>query len=347
MGMIKIPKASQIFFDTEYKEIFETGNLAEGKWNKILARWARNYTGAQFSTPCNSNGAGLLAILNILRSKYGKKKIFIQGNTMYGVKTTAITSGLEFIGAVDCSLDYLMPSFEQFLDFARKLEKPSECVFLITHIGGWVNPDIELIADYCDIHNIALLEDCAHSLGATLREKHSGLYGLAGVYSLYATKAIPAGEGGLVVTNNEILHSQIEKYAIYDRFDQELDLGVNIRMSEISALLSFSVCKEIEEIISNKHEIASQYVSACEEYNWEFIHPTSNGQRSNLYKFILKVSLGSAKERFENIKLRTSPVYDYQLGRDVEEIGERHICLPIWYGLETEKINAILSELAQ
>lgn len=345
--MIKLPKASQLFFEANYKDIFASGNLAEGEWNKTLAGWTKNYTGAHFATPCNSNGAGILAILNILRSKYGKTKIFIQGNTMYGVKTTAITSGLEFIGSVDCSLEYLMPSFDQVKDFVKKVDKPSECVFLITHIGGWVNPDIELIADYCKNNNIALVEDCAHSLGSTLKGRHSGLYGVAGVYSLYATKAIPAGEGGLIVTNDEMMFEKIEKYAIYDRFEQELDLGVNIRMSELAALSSFAVCREIDEIISNKYNIANQYIEACKTYNWEFIHPTADGHRSNLYKFIIKDSLGNPTESFKKIISRTSPVYDYQLGNDPYQIGSRHICLPIWYGLENDKIDDVLCELAK
>ena len=64
---------------------------------------------------------------------------------------------------------------------------------------------------------------------------------MAGVYSLYSTKAIPAGEGGIIVTNNSELAHKIDKFIIYDRFEKELDIGINIRMSEINALLAFSV----------------------------------------------------------------------------------------------------------
>ena len=88
---------------------------------------------------------------------------------MYGVRTMSITSGLELCGYVDCDLDYLMPTYDQVDSFVSRLDKPSECVFLITHIGGWVNPDIEMIAELCREKNIALIEDCAHSLGSTLK----------------------------------------------------------------------------------------------------------------------------------------------------------------------------------
>ena len=347
MGMIKIPQASEEFFANKYQKIFESGLLAEGDWNKNLEKWTEQYTSAKFATACNSNGAGILAILNILRQKYGKTNIFIQSNTMYGVKTTAITSGLKYVGAVNCKLDYLMPSLEQLQNFAIGLKEPENSIFLLTHIGGWINPEIESIAAYCCEKGITLIEDCAHSLGSTLNGKHSGLYGFAGVYSLYATKAIPAGEGGLIVTNNEKLDEEIKKYSIYDRFDQKLDLGVNIRMSEISALLSYSVCKEIDQIIANKYHIAEKYIVTCKENNWEFIHPTKNGQQANLYKFILKTSKIDPGQVFNKIKTRTSPVYDYHLGADPEEVSNRHICLPIWYDLEDEIVDKVIAELEQ
>ena len=345
MGMIKLPQKSISFFEKNYPEIFESGNLAEGDWISKVGSWATEYTGAPFAHPVNSNGTGIFSILNILKKYYKKKKIFLQSNTMYGVRTMSISSGLELCGYVDCSLDYLMPTCEQVVDFVNRLDNPSECVFLITHIGGWVNPDIEKIAKFCKSKNIMLIEDCAHSLGSTLNNNHTGLYGDAGVYSLYSTKAVPAGEGGIVVSNNEELHEMIKKFSIYDRFDQVLDIGINNRMSEINALLAYSVLQEIEEIIENKYEISNIYSKACDENGWTYIDPTAEGQRSNLYKFILCTNSDNPSEYFNQITSRTSPVYDYALGHDPQEIHKRHICLPIWYGLESNAIEKVISEL--
>ena len=345
MGMIKLPKKSIEFFEKHYPEIFQTGNLAEGKWIKEVANWACEYTGAKFSHAVNSNGTGIFSILNILKRYYNKRRIFLQSNTMYGVRTMSITSGLELCGYVDCDLNYLMPTYDQVVNFVSRLDKTDECVFLLTHIGGWVNPDIEKIAKYCRDKNIALIEDCAHSLGSTLNGQHTGLFGDAGVYSLYATKAVPAGEGGLIVTKNKDLYQKVSKFSIYDRFDQNLDVGVNNRMSEINALLSFSVLKSIDEIIENKHDIAKEYVSYCERYGWDYIHPNDKYQRANLYKFIIKSKATNPQEEFCLIKTRTSPVYDYSLGLDPNEVSKRHICIPIWYKLENSSIAKVLGEL--
>ena len=345
MGMIKLPKKSIDFFKNNYLEIFESGNLAEGNWNKKVASWTCNYTSAKFALAVNSNGSGVFAILNVLKHYKQKTKVFLQSNTMYGVKTMAISSGLELCGYVDCSIDYLMPKYEQVSEFIDTLDKPSECVFLLTHIGGWVNPDIEKISQLCKSKGVMLVEDCAHSLGSTLNGKHTGTFGDAGVYSLYATKTIPVGEGGIIVTEDHELYRLLEKFVIYDRFDQELDLGVNIRMSEISALLSYSVIQETESIIKNKYDIADRYMQACEKYNWDYINPLSGNQRANLYKFILLSYSKKPEDEFLQIRKRTSPVYDYALGRDDQEIFKRHICLPIWYLLEDNIVDEAVSQL--
>lgn len=345
MGMIKLPKKSIDFFNNNYQDIFDSGNLAEGDWGKKVAKWACEYSNAKFSIAVNSNGSGIFAILNVLKQYRGKKRIFLQSNTMYGVKTMAVSSGLELCGYVNCSLDYLMPNYTQVEEFINTLDDPSECVFLLTHIGGWVNPDIKKIADLCSNKGVALVEDCAHSLGSKLKGRHAGTFGDAGVYSLYATKSIPVGEGGIIVTQDRELNRMLEKFVIYDRFEQQLNVGVNIRMSEINALLTYSVIQETEAIIQNKYQIAEKYIEACIKYNWNFLDPTYDNQRSNLYKFILLSNTDNPKEEFASIIKRTSPVYDYALGSDDEELASRHICLPIWYLLEDEIVDETLAQL--
>jgi len=345
--MIKVPAESIAFFNKHYLGIFESGNLAEGDWNKQVASWACEYTFANHALAVNSNGAGIFALLNILKHYKGKTKVFIQSNTMYGVQVMSVASGLELCGHVDCSLDYLMPTYTQVEHFINGLDNPSECVFLLTHIGGWVNPDIVEIAKLCKDKGVALIEDCAHSLGSTLDGKHTGTFGDAGVYSLYATKTIPVGEGGIVVTQDKGLYQMLEKYVMYDRFDQELKVGVNLRMSEINALLTYSVVKETENIIQNKYSIANNYIEACEKYGWKYIHPRYGSQRSNLYKFILLSNSEQPEKEFSQIQTRTSPVYDYMLGRDDQEIVKRHICLPIWYLLDDAVTARVIIELSK
>ncbi len=343
--MIKVPAAAKQKFLANFGGICDSGALAEGQWNAALSQFFTGYVGCKAALPFSSNGSGMLAVLMLLKRYRGFRHVFIQSNTMYGVKTIAITSGLHYAGAVPCSLPTLMPRASQVRDFIRTLAEPSSTVFLLTHIGGIVNPDIEEICAMCAAAGIVVVEDCAHSVGATLHGRHTGTFGVAGVYSLYATKAIAAGEGGIAVTNDDDLAIKLAKFNIYDRFDQQQDTGVNFRVSEIQALFSLSVCEMSEEIIDSKARIARRYIEACGRAGIAYVDPFSNGQRGNHYKFTL-IARDDAAAEFKAITNRTSPVYDYTLGDDPEGVHMKHICLPVWYGLEDEIVDNTCAQIA-
>jgi len=277
MGMIKIPEKSKIFFKDNYRDIFNNGSLAEGKWNAEISDWANRYTNSRYAEVFNSNGSGIFSILSVLKKYRKKTDFFIQSNTMYGVKVMGEASGLKYTGSVVCNLDSLMPNIDSVEKFLLNLSRPESTVFLLTHIGGWVNPDIVEIVEACKKVGVEVVEDCAHSLGSTLNGQHTGLFGIAGVYSLYATKAIPVGEGGIMVTNDKELSELVSRFIIYDRFKQEMEIGVNLRMSELNALLSYGVLLEIDNIIKNKQIIAKRYMEICKKRDIDYINPFSNG----------------------------------------------------------------------
>ena len=346
MGLIKLPDESIDYFKNNLDDIFVSGNLAEGPWNKKLSRFIKNLTGAKEVIPTNSNGAGLVALMSLYRHYHGRTKVLIQSNTMYGVKVMVSAAGCNLFGFVQCRLETLMPSLEDIIKSISELDQKekNKLVILLSHIGGIVNPDMEGIANLCKDENIILLEDCAHSFGATLYGKHTGLFGDAGVYSFYATKAIPAGEGGVVVTNNKELGDMVSKFAIYDRFDQQLAIGNNIRVSEIQSLLTYSIVKEWQKIIDNKNKMAEQYMEICTTKHIDYIHQKENGQDGNYYKFIIYTPDRPIAEVMPRLKTKTSAVYDYAIGVP-NNVADKHSCLPIWYGQDEEVTNQVVAEL--
>ncbi len=348
MGMIKLPEASLKHFKDNLDEIFETGFLSEGNWNKTLADFTKTTTGAKCAIPSSSNGSGIAAVMSLYRHYHGRDKVLIQANTMYGVKIMGPSVGYAVSGYIGCQLNSLMPSIEDVKQTLStiKNEDKSKMVMLLSHIGGIVNPDIVAIAQLCKEENIILIEDCAHSFGATLNGKHSGLFGDAGVYSFYSTKAIPAGEGGIVITNNEELGDMVFRFSIYDRFDQKLEVGFNNRVSEIQALLTYSAAKEWKTIVEDKSILAEKYISVCKELGIDYIAQNENGQIGNYYKFILTCKDMPIEKLLPSLKTKTSPVYDYSIGAD-NPLADRHYCLPIWYAQEPEVAERAITELYQ
>ena len=345
MGIIKLPKKSINYFKKNLDDIFISGNLAEGPWADQLSEKVKGITGVQYAIPTVSNGSGIVALLQIYKQYYGRSKAMIQSNTMYGVKTMVASGGCELVGYIDCRIESLMPSIKDVENAINSYKgKLSELILLLSDIGGIVNPDAEIIGEYCRQKDIIFIEDCAHSFGATLNKKSAGTFGDAGVYSFYATKAIFAGEGGIVVTDNEEIGNYLKGFTIYDRFDQNMPIGVNIRPSEIQALLIYSVVKEFEEIINNKTEIAEQYIKACKSRNIQFIDQSQDNLKGNYYKFIILSPDKPIKELFPNISSTTSPVYNYSIGV-VNPLADLHLCLPIWYGQDMELTLKVCKEI--
>jgi len=346
MGIIKIPDRSIDFFKDNIDEIFNSGNLSEGIWNKKISDYVKHLTGAKSALTTNSNGAGLVGLMSLYRHYYKRKYVMIQNNTMYGVKTMIIASGCSQIGFINSQINTLMPSFKDVKSSISKLNKnqKNKLIILLSHIGGILNPDILNIASLCKKENIILLEDCAHSFASTLNNKHSGLFGDAGVYSFYATKAIPVGEGGVVITKNKKIGEMISKFSIYDRFDQKLELGNNIRISEIQALMSYSVIKEWKEIIENKEIVAKKYIKICNQKNIKYIDQRKNGHFGNYYKFVIYDDKFPISKITPNLKTKTSPVYDYDIGTK-NLVSKHHECLPIWYGQKNNITTKVCKEI--
>ncbi len=74
-------------------------------------------------------------------------------------------------------------------------------VLLLSHMRGHVC-DMEALMALCDRQNITVIEDCAHTMGATWRGVPSGRHGQVGCYSMQTYKHINSGEGGFIITDD-------------------------------------------------------------------------------------------------------------------------------------------------
>ena len=345
MSLVKLPKKSVEFFKKNQDEILNSGNLVEGAWNKTLNEKIKEISGAKNAICVNSNGSGLVAILLIFKTYFGREDVMIQSNTMYGVKTMVGTAGLNLVGFINCQIETLMPNYQDVENAVKNYKgDKSKLVIMLSDIGGIINPDIEKIAKFLKQENILLLEDAAHSFGARLNKKFSGTFGDAGVYSYYATKAIFAGEGGVAVTNNDELGNYLQDFIVYDRFKQKMPIGSNIRLSELQALMIFSVVNYYKDIILNKNEIAEKYIESCKMNEIQFISQNQNLNIGNYYKFTIISPNNEIAKVYPNIKTTTSKVYDYALGKN-KDIPLKHLCLPIWYNQDKSLIDKVLAEL--
>lgn len=97
-------------------------------------------------------------------------------------------------------------------DLERKARASGARHLLLSHMRGHIADMTRLMAT-CEALGITVIEDCAHTMGASWAGRATGTFGVAGCFSLQAYKHVNAGEGGLIVTNDDdlaaraVLHS--------------------------------------------------------------------------------------------------------------------------------------------
>ena len=158
----------------------------------------------------NSGRIGFLAILRALGLKRDDE-VLIQGFTCNAVVNPILWSGLKPV-FVDIDKQTLNFNFEEL---EKKITNKTQ-VILLQHTFG-LPADIDRISAICREHNITLLEDCAHSLGAEHNGKKIGSFGKASFFSFGRDKVISSVYGGFVATNDNELAEKIK--TIQENFD--------------------------------------------------------------------------------------------------------------------------------
>ncbi|HPN09907.1 MAG TPA: DegT/DnrJ/EryC1/StrS family aminotransferase [Syntrophales bacterium] len=113
--------------------------------------------------------------------------------------------------------------------------------------------------------DIPVIEDCAQSLGGTYRDRPTGGFGVAAVFSFYATKVIASGEGGLVVSRDGGLIERIRDLREYDEKD-DLSLRFNGKLTDIQAALALSQLGKLPAFIARRKAIAKRYDRTLKEF---------------------------------------------------------------------------------
>jgi perosamine synthetase len=298
--------------------ILDSGRWTEGELTgKLESSWAEHDGMAAVATSSWSGGA--LAALEFCGVR--GEKVLCPSNTFMATPLSVLNAGGTPV-FVDCNREDLCMSFE---DFERKAEEHKPKAAWLVHIGGHIAFDVERIADYCRANDIFLVEDCAHAHGATWNGRKPGSWGEAGVYSLYATKTISTGEGGILVSGNDDLVSFARDYRNYGKPDHEVD-GLGLRMSEFTAALGLVQIERLDEIVAWKQEVARAHLDPLFGGRVEL----PDGMTSGFYKYVV----------FEKLARSTGLVYadpchrimgDHTELPNTDWVAQNHSCVPLYY----------------
>lgn len=117
----------------------------------------------------------------------------------------------------------------------------------------WGRPcDVDALAGTARRHGLKLLFDSAHAFGCSYAGSMIGNFGDAEVFSFHATKFFNTFEGGAIVTNDDELAAKIRpmKNFGFTGYDEVSQLGVNGKMSEVSAAMGLTSLESLDEFVA-------------------------------------------------------------------------------------------------
>jgi dTDP-4-amino-4,6-dideoxygalactose transaminase len=218
---------------------------------------------------------------------------------------------------------------------------PNTKAILPVHLYGYVS-DMDAIMDIAERHNLVVIEDACQAVGAKFKGKKAGSFG-TGTFSLYATKNVMSGEGGMITTDDDEIAEKcrlIRSHGMKVRYYHDM-LGYNYRMSDLHAAIGLAQMHRLEEFKAIRQKNAA-YLN---EHIHSVITPVVKPEYEHVWhQYTIRVD--GDRDRDEAVKQLNEagigtgifyPVPVHQQGYMREIVGDYH--LPVAERLAKEVIS--------
>lgn len=263
--------------------------LTAGRYTAELETALKEYLGVKYVSLANSgSSANLLAFMALTSHLIEeKRRVFPRDEiiTVAAAFPTTVTPIIQF-GAVPVFVDIKIPYYN--IDVSRledALSEKTKAVFIAHTLG---NPfDLKTVKDFCDRHNLWLIEDNCDALGAEYTidgvTKKTGTIGDIGTSSFYPAHHMTMGEGGAVYTDNPVLHRAMLSYRDWGRdchclgghdnmcghrydgqygelpkgYDHKYvysHFGYNLKVTDIQSAIACAQIKKLPEFVKRRQE---------------------------------------------------------------------------------------------
>jgi dTDP-4-amino-4,6-dideoxygalactose transaminase len=202
-------------------------------------------------------------------------------------------------------------------DVERAITKHTRGIMVVHYAG--MGCEMEKIVRIAKKHKLFIVEDAAHSIGASYKGKMLGTWGTAGAFSFHGTKNVACGEGGALVTNDKKLADKIEIYRangtnrhaflkgivpLYHWIGE----GTSYFLSDILASVVNTQLDKLRSITNKRIQIASYYTKSFAKFGDVVQLPVvPTGARPNWHIYALKFKTAGARRTFQK-KMREAGI---------------------------------------
>lgn len=172
-------------------------NVNEGEKSEvtILEEKFATYLNVKFCLACASGGYALATALRAFGVKAGEPVL------TNALTLSPVPGAIHSVGADAVLIDTTDQLVLDLDDLDKKLASTSARLVLVSHMRGHI-VDMDALSRVLTRHGAALIEDCAHTMGASWNGRPSGTFGIAACFSTQTYKHINSGEGGFLTSND-------------------------------------------------------------------------------------------------------------------------------------------------
>lgn len=349
-----IPIAKPQIGDEEKRavlEVLESGILAQGPRVQAFEEAFAEMCGVRYAIATSSGTTAL----HIALLAHG-----------IGPGDEVITSPFTFIASANCALyvgarpvfvDIDPRTFNLDPHLVEAAITPRTKAIIPVHLYG-LPCDMGPIMEIAQKYGLVVIEDACQAHGAEYRGKKVGSFG-TGTFSLYPTKNITSGEGGMITTNDPEIAEKcraIRQHGARHRYSHD-ELGFNFRMTDVHAAIGLAQLQKLERF-NQARQSNARYLT---EHLWGVVTPYVPSDRTHVFhQYTIRVPHGKRDLLRAFLQGRgigseiyyPVPIHQQRLYRDLgynghfpeaERAAKEVLSLPIHPALSPSDLEAIVA----
>lgn len=271
-------------------EAIESQNLFYTEGNKTTQfekEFAKKY-GVKNAVACSSGTASVHMAIAALDLSPGDE-VITAPVTDYGT-----IAGMLFQGVIPVFADWKENTFTMDPeDIERKISERTKAI-VVVHLFG--NPcDMDAIMDTANRHHLKVIEDCCQAYFTYYNENLCGTIGDIGCFSMQQSKHMTAGEGGVVITNDENLAMRAglfrdkgweNRYKWGPRYYSFL--GINYRMNDLTGAVALAQLGKVEKTVDTMNKLGDYLTECIKDIPGIIPAPVTKGGRHSYWLYTIK-----------------------------------------------------------
>ncbi len=360
---VVIPEDDRRAILARIDEALRSGVLTLGENGRAFEVSFARTVGTRFAVAVQSGTSALEIVLRALDVE--ERGVVVPTNTFFATAAAVIHAG----GRPQFA-DVERTAMGLSVETVAAAVSSQTVAVIVVHIAGTVSPETPKIAAFCRDRGLVLIEDAAHAHGSSLDGRMAGTFGTAAAFSFYPTKVITAGEGGMIVTDDEAIYQHALQYRDQGKesflTNLHVRMGYNWRLSELHAAVGLSQLNRLDEFVAERRRIAAAYTKRLAGVDGLQLLVPPDCAQPNFYKYVALLDRDvdrralkrTLKERFQvslsgevyEIPCHHQPVFkQWAEGAFpvAEDVCSRHVCLPIYPGMTETEIEQVVGALRQ